>query len=123
MTNKLNPQGGGCNEAESPKTLTVASARETILASSVPVSGIEKLALRDALGRALAQDIVSPVNVPGHTNSAMDGYAISGNDLPGDETTGVQGHSHRLRWQTGLIVLWNRRMRSDHDRRPHACWH
>jgi len=86
MTNKLNPPGRGCNEAESPKTLTVAAARETILASSVSVSGIEKLALRDALGRALAEDIVSPVNVPGHTNSAMDGYAISGNDIPGDET-------------------------------------
>ena len=86
MTNKLNPPGDGCNEAESPKTLTVTAARERILAASAAVSGREKSALRDALGRVLAEDIISPVNVPGHTNSAMDGYAISSNDIPGGET-------------------------------------
>jgi molybdopterin molybdotransferase len=47
------------------------------------------VALRDALGRILAEPIVSPMNVPGHTNSAMDGYALAGTDLPVE-------HSRRL---------------------------
>ena len=39
------------------------------------------LALRAALGRVLARDIVSPIDVPAHDNSAMDGYALRGSDL------------------------------------------
>ena len=45
------------------------------------VTGIEQLALLDAQGRVLAQDIISPVNVPPHDNSAMDGYAFTGAQL------------------------------------------
>jgi molybdopterin molybdotransferase len=36
------------------------------------------------LGRVLAEDIVSPVSVPPHDNSAMDGYAFDGAVLPPD---------------------------------------
>jgi len=46
-----------------------------------PVSGIERLPVRAALGRVLARDIVSPINVPSHDNSAMDGYAVRSDDL------------------------------------------
>jgi len=84
MTNKLIQPAHSCNETERPEILTVAAARERILASSASISGIEKLALRDCLDRVLAEDIISPVNVPGHTNSAMDGYAISKDDIPAD---------------------------------------
>ncbi|CAN5852663.1 molybdopterin molybdotransferase MoeA [soil metagenome] len=38
----------------------------------------ERIALRDALGRVLSEDIVSPVSVPPHDNSARDGYAFDG---------------------------------------------
>ncbi|MCV2348992.1 gephyrin-like molybdotransferase Glp [Paucibacter sp. Y2R2-4] len=41
----------------------------------------ETLPLRAALGRVLAADIVSPVQVPAHDNSAMDGYALRASDL------------------------------------------
>jgi molybdopterin molybdotransferase len=84
MTNKLIQPAHNCNETEHPEILTVAAARERILASAASISGIEKLALRDTLDRVLAEDIISPVNVPGHTNSAMDGYAISRDDIPSD---------------------------------------
>jgi molybdopterin molybdotransferase len=47
------------------------------------VNGSERVAIRSALGRVLAEDIVSPINVPPYANSAMDGYAVNGNDLPG----------------------------------------
>lgn len=38
----------------------------------------ERIALRDALDRVLAEDIISPVSVPPHDNSAMDGFAFDG---------------------------------------------
>ncbi len=46
-----------------------------------PISGSEELPLFQALGRVLAQDIVSPIDVPPHNNSAMDGYAFAGSQL------------------------------------------
>ena len=41
----------------------------------------EKISVRDALGRVLAEDIVPLINVPAHDNSAMDGYAVRFSDL------------------------------------------
>jgi molybdopterin molybdotransferase len=58
--------------------LSVAQARETILAPLRPISGVETLSLAQALGRVLAQDQICPMNVPPHDNSAMDGYAFDG---------------------------------------------
>jgi molybdopterin molybdotransferase len=39
------------------------------------------VALRSALGRVLASDVIAPFNVPAHDNSAMDGYALRHADL------------------------------------------
>ena len=46
-----------------------------------PVAHTETLALFDALDRVLAQDLVSPISVPPHDNSAMDGFAFDGAQL------------------------------------------
>ena len=54
------------------------------LAASAVVTQRESVALLDALGRVLAEDIVSPISVPPHDNSAMDGYAFDGAVLPCD---------------------------------------
>jgi len=62
--------------------LTPAQARQQILDTINPLTTLERLALRDALDRVLGTTIISPVNVPSHINSAMDGYAILGADLP-----------------------------------------
>jgi molybdopterin molybdotransferase len=62
--------------------LPVAEARRIICERVAPVDGTEKLALRAALDRVLAEDIISPINVPAYDNSAMDGYALRGADLP-----------------------------------------
>jgi len=43
--------------------------------------------VRSALNRTLAEDVYSTVNVPAHTNSAMDGYAVRSSDLPADDST------------------------------------
>jgi molybdopterin molybdotransferase len=45
--------------------------------------------IRSALGRVLARDIVSPINVPAHDNSAMDGFALRGSDLLVDAPTAL----------------------------------
>jgi molybdopterin molybdotransferase len=50
----------------------------------VPVEAIERVAIRNALDRVLAEDLVSPIDVPSHDNSAMDGYAVRAADLDAD---------------------------------------
>lgn len=67
-----------------PNSMPVAKARSHIRAFLTPISTVERVAVRSALGRILAEDIVSPINVPGHDNSAMDGYAVRHADLKAD---------------------------------------
>ncbi len=64
-----------------PEGLRVQQARSIIDALVQPVRETERLALRSALGRVLAEDIVSPIDVPGHDSAAMDGWALRGCDL------------------------------------------
>jgi molybdopterin molybdotransferase len=71
-----------CADSIEPDILSVDAARRAILSQIKPIQDAEKLSLRDALNRVLADEIISSTNVPGHTNSAMDGYALSGADLP-----------------------------------------
>jgi molybdopterin molybdotransferase len=54
------------------------------LTATAVVTQRESVSLLDALGRVLAEDIVSPISVPPHDNSAMDGYAFDGSVLPKD---------------------------------------
>mgnify|MGYP003353896734 CR=1 FL=1 len=67
------------------RQLTVAQARERMAHALQPVSGTQRLTLNQALGRVLAADLISPINVPAYDNSAMDGYALHGADLPTQE--------------------------------------
>jgi molybdopterin molybdotransferase len=76
-----------CADDYDPNSMTVDKARHFIRQYLSPVRVKENLPLRSALGRVLAEDILSPCNVPNHDNSAMDGYALNGLDLPGEETT------------------------------------
>lgn len=70
-----------CADDSEPNILSVADARQHILSEITQISAAEKMALRTALGRILAEDVTSPLDVPSHTNSAMDGYALKGIDL------------------------------------------
>src|SRR5690242_12937141 len=74
-----------CTSDYDPDALPVAVANEVIRTFVRPVSGTETLSVRAALGRVLAKDIVSPINVPSHDNSAMDGYAVRSDDLVAGE--------------------------------------
>ena len=76
-----------CEDELNIGLLTVAEAQARILEGVTPVTETETLPVREALGRVLAQEVVSPIDVPSHTNSAMDGYAVRAADLP---ETGVR---------------------------------
>ncbi|GMU50469.1 MAG: molybdopterin molybdenumtransferase [Candidatus Desulfobacillus denitrificans] len=64
-----------------PESFSVERARQLVLALVEPIEGSERLSVRNALGRVLAEDILATANVPGHDNSAMDGYAVRFSDL------------------------------------------
>ena len=64
-----------------PQTLPVALAQEFIARLVPRVQAVELLPIRSALGRVLARDIVSAIDVPAADNSAMDGYALRSADL------------------------------------------
>lgn len=68
-------------------SLSVADARAAIAAAIVPIRGTEHVALTAALGRVLGADVISPIDVPAHDNSAMDGYAFDAAALRPDGPT------------------------------------
>jgi molybdopterin molybdotransferase len=79
-----------CIGGYDPQALPVAQAQEFIARLVVPVREVESVDIRSALGRVLARDIVSRIDVPAHDNSAMDGYALDGAALAGDGPTTLQ---------------------------------
>ncbi|MBX3637968.1 MAG: molybdopterin molybdotransferase MoeA [Rubrivivax sp.] len=70
--------------AAGERQISVADARATIAAALRPLKQRETVPLADALGRVLAADVVSPIDVPAHDNSAMDGWAFDGAALRAD---------------------------------------
>jgi molybdopterin molybdotransferase len=67
-----------------PNALPVAKAKDFIARLVPRVDVIESLPLRSSLGRVLARDVVSTIDVPASDNSAMDGYALRGVELRTD---------------------------------------
>ncbi len=100
--------------------LPVAQAQSAMAAALTLVVDSETVTLPQALGRVLHQDLISPINVPAHDNSAMDGYAFAGASLqPGVETVlqalphtvfagapylGAVPAGHCLRIMTGAVM-------------------
>jgi molybdopterin molybdotransferase len=84
MTKPLSIADASCADDYDPNSMPVAKAREFIHTFLAPVAGIARVPIRDTLGRVLAEDIVSPVNVPAHINSAMDGWALRFADVATD---------------------------------------
>lgn len=69
------------NNCDKPGLMPLEIAVERILAQSTSVTEYQTLNLFEALGRVLARDVRSPINVPPADNSAMDGYALKSKDL------------------------------------------
>lgn len=108
-----------CMDAYDPEALAVDQARAVVRAFLTPVSTNERLAVRSALGRVLAEDIVSTLDVPAHDNSAMDGYALlhselapevetvlrlAGSAFAGRQFEGSVGKGECVRIMTGAVM-------------------
>ena len=86
QNNKVNKQNS-CMDDFDPGSLMVSDALKNIYTAISPISESELVPIRESLNRVLAIDIVSSLNVPTATNSAMDGYALHGADIPKVETS------------------------------------
>ena len=99
--------------------LSIEAARERLADAVVPVTAIERVALRSALGRVLALDLLSPIDVPAHGNAALDGWALRSIDLRGGSETrlhpigtafaeipfeGTPGPGEAVRVMTGAVM-------------------
>jgi molybdopterin molybdotransferase len=76
-----------------PGLMPFEQALETMLAAISPITDVESIILTEGLGRVLATDITSPINVPPHNNSAMDGYAFAQSSLAANEVLHLSGRS------------------------------
>ena len=83
-------QIASCVAGYDPNALPVVKASEFIARLVPRVQAVESLAIRSALGRVLARDLVSGIDVPSHDNSAMDGYALRSVDLLGAADTLIE---------------------------------
>jgi molybdopterin molybdotransferase len=79
-----------CISGYDPQALPVAQAKAFIDQLVPRVLSTEMLALRSGLGRVLAGDVISGIDVPAQDNSAMDGYALRGAALAADADTVLQ---------------------------------
>ncbi len=61
--------------------ITYQEALAALLADAKPIEGTEVVPLLYSTGRVLAEDVASPIAVPGWDNSQMDGYAVRVADL------------------------------------------
>ena len=70
-----------------PQALSVSQVNAFLheLVQPLPADDSQDVFLFDALGRVLAQDVVSPISVPAHNNSAMDGFAFDAAQLQVDQ--------------------------------------
>ena len=64
----------------SPGLIAVDEALSRMLDAAAPVEQTQELGIENSLGRVLAEDVRSEINVPGYDNSAMDGYAVRSAD-------------------------------------------
>ena len=102
-----------------PQALRADTANLFLQTLIAPVAQSESVDLKAALGRVLDSDIVSPIDVPAHDNSAMDGFAfrgellragqaltleVAGTALAGAAWSGVVGPGQCLKIMTGAVM-------------------
>ena len=114
MTTPLTLRELSCADDYDPNSMPVDKARQYITTFLTPITATERVHVRAALGRVLAEEIRSPIAVPGHDNSAMDGYAIRFDDLRADAavTLSITGTSfagkpvaHALQPGTAIRIM------------------
>jgi molybdopterin molybdotransferase len=102
-----------------PQALSAQGVNEFLAHLVQPIAEVEQAGPFDALGRVLARDVISPISVPPHDNSAMDGFAFDGSllgtgaalslevigtALAGKAWQGVVGADQCVKIMTGAIM-------------------
>jgi len=104
-----------CADDYDPNAMSVTQARQYIRQFLSPVQQTEMVAIKQAFGRILATPIISAMNVPGHNNSAMDGFAfrhaeaatplnIAGTAFAGNPFTGSLPPGGCIKIMTGAVI-------------------
>jgi molybdopterin molybdotransferase len=78
----MNNPEPSCTDIYDPGLISVKVALSQILSDVPVISGYERLNIETANGRTLYEPVIAAFNVPPHTNSAVDGYAMRSSDLP-----------------------------------------
>lgn len=94
--NKSIPVTSACDKPQTQTPwLNVQEAIKRMTSAVKKTQGTEIVAIRNALNRVLAKEVISSINVPPYANSAMDGYAFNSVDLPssGENTLTLVGKS------------------------------
>ena len=119
MQNDVVAKQPNCDDDYDSTSLTCDEALVRILEAVAAVSGTETLPIRETLGRVLASPVISTIDVPSHTNSAMDGFAVRTEDVPpsgtkqlevvgtafaGKPYRGTVGKDQAIRIMTGAVV-------------------
>lgn len=86
--------------------LSVSEVQNRIINDVQSIEGIERVDLRQALGRILAEDVIATFNTPPCDNSGMDGYAFSSSDIKDEATLTLKiaGQSFAGHPYTGSIA-------------------
>ena len=102
-----------------PQALRAADVNQFLARLVEPVTETEPVGIFAALDRVLAENVVSPISVPPHDNSAMDGFAFDGAQLRADTPLalkvvgtafagkawqGTVGHGECVKIMTGAIM-------------------
>ena len=74
----------GCADPWEVDSINVDQALGQIASRISILQDCEELPIRDCLGRISSESVISPIAVPGHANSAMDGFAVPAESLPED---------------------------------------
>lgn len=89
--------------------MPLETALSQMLSRITPLTAVETLPLVQCFGRILAADVVSPIDVPGFDNSAMDGYAVRLDDLRSGLPLAVAGKAFagqpfHGKWPAGTCI-------------------
>ena len=89
--------------------MSLDTALNEMLSRVTPLTTQETLPLVQCFGRILASDVVSPLDVPGFDNSAMDGYAVRLADIASGQPLPVAGKSfagqpYHGEWPAGTCI-------------------
>jgi len=104
-----------------PGLLPFESAIENMLSQVTPVTEMLSVPIEKAMNYVLAKDIVSPLNVPNHDNSAMDGYAFALESLVKGNTLTLVGRSMAGAPFTGECKLGECIRIMTGAKMPHCC--